>query len=229
MRPTPLLTGLVSMALLVLGLVALLPDCASACTCAEMLGGQQERAVRALEQATAVFAGQVVNIRKGEPAGAWQPATLAVSFRVSEVWKGPEQQTLQVSTASQGPACGYRFSEGREYLVYAMGRGMKVNAYGETKPLSEVRADLEVLGDGAAVGNGGSTVLSDTSGGFPPLGVIGMMGLAVAAVSWVLLMRLVPGPARPSHNFAERSFRNCPKSDSSNAPSVNLAGLRRTR
>jgi hypothetical protein len=34
-------------------------------------------------------------------------------------------------------------------------------------------------------------VLSDTSGGFPPLGVMGMVGGTVAAVSLVVLMRLV--------------------------------------
>jgi hypothetical protein len=48
-----------------------------------------------------------------------------------------------------------------------------------------------VLGEGAAVGDGGGAVLSDTSGGFPSLGVMGMLGGAVAIVSWVLLMRLV--------------------------------------
>jgi hypothetical protein len=38
---------------------------------------------------------------------------------------------------------------------------------------------------------GGRGVLNDTSGGFPPLGVIGMLGGAVAAVSLVVLMRVV--------------------------------------
>jgi hypothetical protein len=189
MRPTPLLTGLVSMALLVVGLVALLPDCASACTCAVLPGSQQERAERALAESTAVFTGQVVNISKAEPAGAWQPARATVSFRVSEVWKGPEQENLEVSTASEGSACGYPFSEGRKYLVYAEGRRISVNACGETTPLSKASADLQALGNGETLGGGG--VLSDTSGGFPRLEIVGMMGLAVAAVSLVLLMRLV--------------------------------------
>ena len=183
MRRTPLLTGLVSVAFLVVGLVALLPDCASACLCDAALwsGSQQERAERALDRATAVFAGEVVNVSKGEPA--------TVSFRVSEVWKGPGQETLEVSTSSQESACGYSFSEGRKYLVYAEGERMKVNACGETTPLSKASADLEALGHGETLGGGG--VLSDTSGGFPPLGIIGMMGLAVAALSLVVLMRLV--------------------------------------
>ena len=145
----------------------------------------EERSERALADSSAVFAGQVVNIRKE----GWRLGTATVSFRVSEVWKGPERETLEVTTESQGSACGYSFSEGRKYLVYAMGRKMKVNACGETTPLSEARADLEALGNGETLGAGG--VLSDTSGGFPPLGIVGMMGLAVAAVSLVVLMRLV--------------------------------------
>ena len=150
---------------------------------------EQERAERALDQSTAVFAGQVVNISKGEPARAWQPATVAVSFRVSEVWKGPERETLEVNTATQGGACGYSFSKGREYLVYAEGKRMEVISCGETTPLSEASADLEALGNGETPG--GSGVLSDTSGGFSPLGVIGMLGGAVVAVSLVVLTRAV--------------------------------------
>ena len=109
------------MALLVVGLVALLPGCA--CTCALGSGSQQERAERGLDQSTAVFAGQVVNISNGETARAWRPATVTVSFRDSEVWKGPEQETLEVRTPSAGPSCGYPFKEGQEYLVYAYREG----------------------------------------------------------------------------------------------------------
>jgi hypothetical protein len=101
--------------------------------------------------------------------------TDAVSFQVSEVWKGSERETLQVSTASQGPSCGYPFKEGQEYLVYARGKRMNVSACEETKPLSEASVDLEVLDNGETMGGSGA-VLYDTSGGFPPLGVIGMVG-----------------------------------------------------
>jgi hypothetical protein len=193
-RPTRLLTGLFSMALLVVGLVALLPECASACTCAWPPGiPEQERAERALDRATAVFSGEVVNIKGSlvpeRPGHTVYIRVDTVSFRVSEVWKGPEQETLEVSTPSQGPACGYPFSEGRTYLVYAEGKRMEVSACGETTLLSEASADLEVLGNGETMGGG--EVLTDTSGGFPPLGVIGMLGGAVAAVSLVVLMRLV--------------------------------------
>jgi hypothetical protein len=155
---------------------------------------EQERAERELDRATSVFAGEVVNIK-----GSWVPEEPgakvyfrddAVSFRVSEVWKGPERETLEVTTPSEGgPACGYSFKEGREYLVYAEGKKMNVSSCGRTTLLSKASADLEVLGNGETLG--GSGVLSDTSGGFPPLGVMGMVGGAMAVVSLVVLMRLV--------------------------------------
>jgi hypothetical protein len=115
--------------------------------------------------------------------------TNKVSFRVSEVWKGPEQDTLEVSTPRYEASCGYSFKEGQEYLVYAEGKKMKVTYCGRTTLLSKASADLEVLVNGETLG--GSGVLSDTSGVFPPLGVMGMVGGAVAAVSLVVLMRLV--------------------------------------
>src|ERR687893_1665026 len=125
MRSASPLTGLVSMALLVVGLVALLPDCASACTCALLPGSQQERAERALNDSTAVFSGEVVEVEKPPPPTTMKMARQSeatVTLRVSEVWKGPEQGTLEVRTHSQGSACGYHFEEGKEYLVYAYGK-----------------------------------------------------------------------------------------------------------
>jgi hypothetical protein len=80
------------------------------------------------------------------------------------VWKGPKRETLEVSTPSQGSACGYSFSEGRKHLVYAEGKRMSVDGCGETTPLSKASADFEALGNGETLGGAG--VLSDTSGGF---------------------------------------------------------------
>jgi hypothetical protein len=164
-------------ALLVLGLVALLPDCASACSCGGMPGSEREQAERELAYSSAVFAGEVVDFKRGVE-------TIKVSFRVSEVWKGPEQDTLEVSTIRwDGVNCGSAFEEGQEYLVYAHGKEDSLSNHdcGRTMPLSEASADLELLGNGEALG--GSGVLYDTSGGFPPLGVLGMLGGAVAADS----------------------------------------------
>jgi hypothetical protein len=94
-------TGLAAVALLVVGLVALLPDCASACSCAMLPGSQQEQAERALNHSTAVFSGEVVEVEKPPPPTTMKMAMQSeatVTLRVSEVWKGPEQETLEVST-----------------------------------------------------------------------------------------------------------------------------------
>jgi hypothetical protein len=185
------LASVAAAALVAFALLALLPDCASACSCAGYLAAPQERAQRALKESTAVFSGQVVNIGTGEPGGAWRPATVTVSFQVSEVWKGPQPETLEVSTPRDGASCGYPFKEGQEYLVYAYGKEelFKVSLCSETKPLSEASADLEALGNGESMGGGGALV--DTSGGFLGFWIIGMLGLAMAAVSSVVLLRLL--------------------------------------
>ena len=88
--------------------MVLLPDCASACSCA-YAGAPSE-----LGYSSAVVSGEVVDFDTKGPFNA--TATLPVS----EVWKGSEQETLEVHT--RDPAfCGYRFEEGQEYLVYAEG------------------------------------------------------------------------------------------------------------
>jgi hypothetical protein len=142
-----------------------------------------------------VFSGEVVEVEKPPPPTTMKMARQSeatVTLRVSEVWKGPEQGTLEVRTHSQGSACGYHFEEGKEYLVYAYGKEapFKTDACTETKPLPEASPDFEALGNGATAGDGGDT-LSDTSGGFPRLDVFGIVGLAVAVASLVVLRRLV--------------------------------------
>jgi hypothetical protein len=192
MKPTLLPTGLISMTLLVVGLVALLPDCASACTCG-FTAGQKEMAKEALSDSAAVFSGEVLDVEQGAPITMFgiRLASSRVTLRVSEVWKGPKRETLEVSTPRDGMSCGYPFKEGQEYLVYAYGKEepFKVDLCNQTKPLSEAGANLQVLRDGESMGGGGALV--DTSGGFLGLWMTGMMGLAMAAVSSVVLLWLL--------------------------------------
>jgi hypothetical protein len=187
-----LLTGLVSVTLIVLGLVALLPDCASACSCSS--GGVPFRVIAKGADAGAVFSGEVMDVEEGPPTrmlGLPRGPSMRVTLQVSEVWKGPQRDTLEVSTPRDGATCGYYFKEGEKYLVYAYGKEepLKVSLCSETRLLSKAHAHLRVLGDGWNPGE--ESALSDTSGGFPRLDVIGMLGLAVAAVSLAVLMRIV--------------------------------------
>ena len=124
------LAALASVALMGMSFLLLLPDCASACTCAPFGGSPQQRAERMLDKSSAVFAGKVVDIDRDQkgPFGGVDK----VSFRLSESWKGTERETLEFTTQSQGIACGYFFSEGREYLVDATSK-MSVSLCGEHK------------------------------------------------------------------------------------------------
>ncbi len=185
------LAALASVVLTVLGFVLLLPECASACSCAILGGDPQERVESELSSSEAVFSGEVVKIDR--PSGpVWSSADLETdTFRVSESWKGPEGGMLEVRTAVSGMSCGYPFKEGKEYLVYASGgqQGLKVDGCSSTKPLSKAGADLALLGSGEKPTNGGDA-LTDTSGGVSVGAMVGLAGLAVAA-SFLLVARVV--------------------------------------
>ena len=99
------LAALASLVLAVVGLVVLLPDCASACSCGGFEGSQREVVERALSSSEAVFSGEVVDIEKGTDSSIYGSIE-TVSLRVSQVWKGPQRGTIQVSTPTQGSACG---------------------------------------------------------------------------------------------------------------------------
>ena len=177
------LAALASVIIAVGGLVVLLPDCASACSCGG--GGSKEEIVEwALSHPGAVFSGEVVEVDKGSQISN-------VTLRVDEVWKGPQRETIQVSTPSYGAACGYPFKEGQEYLVYAYEKEepFKVDLCSQTKPLSKASGDLALLDNSSERPTGGE-VLSDTSGGASVRAMVGVAGLALAA-SLLLMMRLV--------------------------------------
>jgi len=185
------LAALASLLLTVLGAVFLLPDCASACTCA-IESNPKERVEFAVSDSEAVFSGEVVDFEKGADSTMFGPTETA-SFRVSEVWKGPQRETLEVSTPTQGSACGYAFKEGQEYLVYAYTgkQGLQTDLCSSNKPLSKAEADLALLGNSSEKPkDGGGEVLADTSGGVSAGAMVGVAGLALAA-SVLVVSRVV--------------------------------------
>ncbi len=184
------LTVLASLVLTGLGIVLLAPDSASACSCAG--GGSKKEMVEwALSHPGAVFTGEVIDLQKGSSSSS-------VTLRVSEVWKGPQRETIQVSTPSYGASCGYPFKEGQEYLVYAYwgNQGtpprpaLKVDLCSSTKPLSEAGADLALLGNGEEPKDDSDEALTDTSGGVSGGAMVGLAGLLMAA-SLLVVVRLV--------------------------------------
>ena len=95
--------------------MVLLPDYASACSRAGGVTAKQVVEDALSDPDYAVFSGEVVDVE------SIPHFRFKVTLRVSEVWKGPEQGTLEVNT-DDPTFCGTPFKEGQEYLVYAFGK-----------------------------------------------------------------------------------------------------------
>jgi len=178
------LAALASLVLAVLGIVFLLPPkCAYACSCAPV------STQRLLSSSEAVFTGEMVDLKRNQkgPFGGVDE----VSFRVSEVWKGPKRETLELTTQSQESACGYPFNEGQEYLVYAYGKTepFETDICNGTVPLSKADEDLALLGNGEKPKDG-DDALTDTSGVVSVRAMVGIAGLVMVA-SFLVVVRLV--------------------------------------
>jgi hypothetical protein len=118
---------------------------ALACTCVPPPSPTEAR-----EDAAAVFSGKVVQIKRHKPAEDIFGG-VEVVFRVDRAWKGVNKGTARVFTSSQSAACGYRFSKGHTYLVYASGnsRGrLSTSICSRTKRLKDAREDLDALAAG---------------------------------------------------------------------------------
>jgi hypothetical protein len=104
-----------------------------------------------LAQAVAVFEGKVVELREPEPGKGGPAAERGVKLAVVRAWKGVESEVVDLLTPSDGAACGYKFSQGASYLVYASAdsSGLRVISCSRTRPMSEAGEDLGLLGMGA--------------------------------------------------------------------------------
>ena len=114
---------------------------ALACSCVELTPAE------AFERADSVFLGEVASfeVRRGIfGQSGIDPAT--VNFKVSEVWKGPQQPTLTVGTVRSEASCGFEFVEGFKYLVYA--REGQTGLCDRTALAVQAQDDLAALGDG---------------------------------------------------------------------------------
>jgi hypothetical protein len=94
-------------ALVVLALV-LGPAVALGCTCFGLRSPEEEFAA-----AGAVFRGKVRSINS-DPSSFLR----RVQFEQVTPWKGATQSELEVVTNAFSDACGFKFEEGKEYLVY---------------------------------------------------------------------------------------------------------------
>jgi hypothetical protein len=118
---------------------------AHACKCAE-----PEAPGAALASANAVFQGEVSAIQE-------TGNELVVTLQVPRAWKGIESaEQVRVRTRKDSAACGFPFTHGENYLVYAQaleaaqdGVALQVLRCGRTRPLAEAEDDMRQLGMGA--------------------------------------------------------------------------------
>ena len=143
--PTMFRTPVLLAAVVVVSLLAVAPP-AEACSCAPPSDPRGE-----MEHADAVFSGRVVDVEPGERERGFR--RLAVRFALDAVWKGlTEGDEATVRTAEQSAACGYSFSPGEEYLVYAYASESGELTTGlctRNAPLSRASDDLAALGEPA--------------------------------------------------------------------------------
>ena len=138
------------------------PDQVHACKCA-VPGSPSEE----FEKFSAVFAGKVISIHHSFDLNA---ATVSpedrttVGFLVSTVWKGTIYEDMYITTPPTGGSCGFSFTKGEEYIVYAHdsayadGSGYTVSMCSRTALLGQAQVDIDALGAGRApqAGTGGA-------------------------------------------------------------------------
>ena len=143
------LQGFVLLVCMLFGIVLNKPTTTYACSCIV-----PDRPSKTLSNSTAVFAGQVTAIDRPIAGSIVSSADkIAVTFRVTQVWKGPAYKTQWVRTAQSGVSCGYEgFHVGDEYLVYASGtvEDLQTSLCSRTKPYVQAQMDLDELGTGTA-------------------------------------------------------------------------------
>lgn len=132
------------LAAIMLAVVLGMPSSARACSCAAPATAEQ-----ALEQASAVFSGQVTQFRRSllDRLGLTDTGEYEVRFRVIRVWKGVTTPEVVVRTRLTGEACGYPFVSGGSYLVFVreIPPGIETGICTGTRDLAGADKEVRVL------------------------------------------------------------------------------------
>lgn len=121
----------------------LLPSSAFACSCSEKPSLEES-----LKKSSLIFVGRVLDQRET----AFKPNHTEVRFTVFKKFKGFEEipksaEYVVVYTPREESLCGYKFSNGFEYLVFATGSPafLKVNLCSRTEVLENAQLDQHRL------------------------------------------------------------------------------------
>jgi hypothetical protein len=117
---------------------------AAACSC---IGTRP--ACQAFWDPGAVFVGRVLSIEPSASSGGPSPETRRVRFEIAEPFHGVSEPAVDVFTGSGGGDCGYAFTVGESYLVYAYqserSPRLSTGICSRTRPLSGAAEDLAYL------------------------------------------------------------------------------------
>lgn len=144
-----------------------------------------------LEKFDAVFAGRVISVQHSFDPNVtpYKPGDrTTVGFDVTTVWKGTVHDRTYITTPPTGGSCGFAFSEGEPYVVYASGSasgddGYQASICSRTAHLQQAQADLEALGEGRAPQVGTSSPEPRQPEGSLAAGVwVGLLATAVVVL-----------------------------------------------
>lgn len=142
-----------------------------------------------LEQSTAVFTGKVVDIDVPIGIVVSSADPVKITFEVSKIWKGPDYETLVLTTARGGASCGYGFIVNEEYIVYAYDEEntLSTGICSRTRLLANAKEDLQDLGAGNLPTNSGSNYVPQTSNFVLIISIVGIA--TVLLVITIFLIR----------------------------------------
>jgi SdrD B-like domain/Carboxypeptidase regulatory-like domain/Tissue inhibitor of metalloproteinase len=139
-------------------LIGALPSPVNACQCSRTAPPCEE-----FPQASAVFIGRVIDSaeQKTETDTDGKKRTYDVGiirFEVEEVFKGIESRIIEIHSGTTGADCGYWFTRGERYLVYAYGDQpgrLGTNVCTRTRLVEKATEDLQYLRNLPRKGIGG--------------------------------------------------------------------------
>ncbi|MEK4518194.1 hypothetical protein NSS64_23135 [Paenibacillus sp. FSL H8-0122] len=138
-------------------LLTVRPQVTYACSCAV-----SPSPLEAMEKSAAVFEGTVVSIKEKFKIMQSSADPVQVTFQVGARWKGELGEKVTVTTASSGASCGFEFTKGERYIVYAGGEEavgeegtakLTVSLCSRTALFSGAEEDLNELGAGMSGGS----------------------------------------------------------------------------
>ena len=88
-----------------------------ACSCIVTPEPLKKQIENSYSGADAVFSGEVIEIKES-PANKYE---FIVKFKVAQNWKGEVGREITITTGKDSAMCGYNFTVGQKYLVYASG------------------------------------------------------------------------------------------------------------